>query len=129
MRILTRVNFVWLVVYAVLMSSAVSALCVARQWSLRELSDGKSQRDWQAWREETARQARGRGPVLRREATGTEPPMLVLMRDHFSLSLVGVVGLGSVLYFALMVMLRGALRTPPPPAERHVEGKACSSQP
>jgi hypothetical protein len=78
----------------------------SRQWAISQLSTPKSVSDWQAWRDDVERQQEQPGPVQRRVPKSAEPPALVMMRDHFGVSLIGIVLFGSMLYwvFAWFVM-------------------------
>ncbi len=111
MRIFSRSNAVALILYVVLMAAAIGALVYLRNWSQAEFAAADSQRDWDEWKDETARQAKGTGPVWRREAKSIEPPTLVLLRDHFAVSVVAVLLLGTVLFITFFAMIRGALST------------------
>jgi len=94
-------------VYVVLLCLLVSAMFIARQRVVTSESSVVSQENWQQWRAEAGRQQRGEGPVIRRIPRSSEPPSLVLLRDHFATSLVILVVLSSALYFAIAIMVRG----------------------
>jgi hypothetical protein len=100
------------IVYVAFVGILVTASSVARQRVLATESTPSSQADWEDWRAEAERQHKGDGPVTRRVPKIAEPPSLILLRDHFATSLVVLVVLSSALYFALALMVRGALVGP-----------------
>lgn len=65
--------------------------------------------DWQAWKS-AAEELAEEGPVTRRPPKATEPPALMLMRDHFPACLGISLLLSSCLYAWFMVSVRGAFR-------------------
>ncbi len=100
------------VLYAVLLCMLVGMLVVARQRSLKSESSITSQEDWQQWRAEAQRQQEGNGPVIRRVPGSSEPPSLILLRDHFATSLAILLVLSSALYFTIAIMVRGVFLGP-----------------
>ena len=105
-------NVVIGVLYVLLLCILVSLSLVARQRAL--ITDGTvtSQANWQDWRAEAQRQQDGNGPVTRRVPRSSEPPSLVLLRDHFATSLAILLVLTSALYFTIAIMVRGVLVGP-----------------
>ena len=67
-RFLTVANLIWLTFYLALMAGIAVAMFSVRGWSQQTFSTRDAQADWQAWKQETARQAASSGPVERREA-------------------------------------------------------------
>jgi len=100
------------VLYVGLLCILVSLLLVARQRALTTDSSVTSQDNWQDWRAEAQRQQDGNGPVTRRVPRSSEPPSLVLLRDHFATSLAILLVLSSALYFTIAIMVRGVLFGP-----------------
>jgi len=98
--------------YVVLLCTLVALLLVARQRALTTDSSVTSQENWQDWRAEAQRQQDGNGPVARRMPRSSEPPSLVLLRDHFATSLAIVLVLSSALYFTIAIMVRGVFFGP-----------------
>lgn len=103
-------NLIWLIVYLATMAALVGGLFAARNWALQSYDTAASRAEWERWRQETAKQAAGDGPVSRRPARSPEPPTVVLLRDHFVTCLLMGVMLSSVLFTTLMVMIRGVFR-------------------
>jgi hypothetical protein len=103
-------NLVWLLVYLATMGSAIWFMVQLRPQVIAQFSTAKSQADWETWRQEARRQQLGEGPVQRREPLSDQPPTLVLMRDHFAVSLAGVVVLGTALFVTLMIVIRGVFQ-------------------
>ena len=100
------------VLYVALLCVLVSLLFVARQQALTIDSSAASRENWQDWRAEAQRQQDGTGPVIRRVPKSSEPPSLVLLRDHFATSLAIVLVLSSALFFTIAIMVRGVLVGP-----------------
>ncbi len=100
------------VLYVVLLCMLVATLVVARQRSLKSESSITSQEDWQQWRAEAQRQQEGNGPVIRRVPGSSEPPSLILLRDHFATSLAILLVLSSALYFTIALMVHGVFLGP-----------------
>lgn len=100
------------VLYAALLCTLVTLLLVARQRALTTDGSVTSQKNWQDWRDEAQRQRDGDGPVSRRVPKSSEPPSLVLLRDHFATSLAIVLVLSSALFFTIAIMVRGVFFGP-----------------
>jgi hypothetical protein len=93
---------------------AVIAMCVSGMWLARKsalatFGSAAAQAEWDEWRQEAAEQSAAGGPVARKIPKSSEPPALVLMRDHFGAcvgaALVAVVGV----YGTFVLLLRGAM--------------------
>lgn len=98
--------------YVLVIGFLISVSVVARRRVLQTEATPESQAHWDDWRAEAERQQAGGGPVSRRVPRVAEPPSLVLLRDHFGTSLLVLLVLSSALYFALAIMIRGALVGP-----------------
>jgi len=97
--------------YAALMAVIVFSMLSARRWALAELSTPASVAQWEAWRSDV-REQQGSSPVSRRVPKSNEPPRLVLMRDHFTVMMVGAILFSTVLYWIIAWLVAGMLRTP-----------------
>ncbi|MEO8495449.1 MAG: hypothetical protein ABI614_10280 [Planctomycetota bacterium] len=120
--------------YAVLLCILVSMLLVARQQALASEGSEASQANWQHWRAEAKRQQDGNGPVTRRAPRSSEPPSLVLLRDHFATSVTILLVLSSALYFTIAIMVRGVLVGPSfqpdlSPDGEHVQHDSSNERP
>ena len=100
------------VLYVSFLCVLVALLLIARQRALSTDSSVASQENWQDWRAEAQRQQEGTGPVSRRVPKSSEPPSLVLLRDHFATSLAIVLTLSSALFFTIAIMVRGVFVGP-----------------
>jgi len=109
---LNKANMVLLCSYAVLLAIGLVGMHQLRHWALRTYDTSGAQENWSQWREETARQSEGEGPVARRKAKSDEPPALVLARDYFATLAVVFVLLGTVLFATIALMVRGAVSSP-----------------
>lgn len=96
----------WVCGYVALLAAVVVGTLQARHWAMAHLSTPESVGNWQAWREDIRQQQNRPGPVQRRVPKSSEPPALVLMRDHFGVSLTAAVLFSGLLYwvFAWFVM-------------------------
>lgn len=102
----------WLVlvmIYVVLVVSSSFAIWQARTWALIELQDGTATDAWEEWRQETNRDTNEEPtPVQRRPLAHREPPTLAMLRDYAFTCWLGLVTLGSVVYWTTTWLLMGA---------------------
>jgi hypothetical protein len=106
-----RYRTVAAIVYLVVISGLAWGLIAARKWAARNYSDDAAQQQWQLFRNDVARQTERSGPVTRRVPRSTEPPALVLMRDHFAACSVIALVLTTALYATLAFLVGGAMVT------------------
>jgi hypothetical protein len=99
----------WLVAYAIVLIAVIVAIYKARDWSMEELATPESQAKWQTWRDDVRQQQGQPGPVERRVPKSSEPPALVMMRDHFAVSLFGAVLFSTMLYWVLAWFVMGVM--------------------
>jgi hypothetical protein len=106
----------WLLIaYAVVVVATTVGMTAARSRTLDSFDNTAAKAEWDEWREETKRQAENpSGPVRRRAAKAQEPPMLILMRDHFPAAVGTTLLAVSFFYWFFAITIRGSLRTPPP---------------
>jgi hypothetical protein len=100
----------WVVGYVALAGLVIGGMFWIRQIVLTQFSTPQSIADWQAWREDVRQQQANPGPVERRIPKSEEPPVLVLMRDYFLVSLLGAAFFTSILYWIVAWFLTGALK-------------------
>lgn len=91
----------WTIGYALLVGAVVAGTFKTRDWALKQLATPKSVADWEEWREDVRQQQVQPSPVQRRVPKSSEPPALVMMRDHFAVSLFAVVLFSTMLYWVL----------------------------
>ncbi len=117
----SRGSWAWLVAYVLILVTVVVAMFQARQAALTTMGTDQAQADWEAWRKSEPNQSNDL-PVRRRPPKSTEPPALVLMRDHFQMLLGAAILFSSLLFGALMIAARGAFAKqqsyPPQGAEK-----------
>jgi hypothetical protein len=102
----------WMIVaalYVAMVAAVVLGLRYTRDEIAPAMATAQGKADWQAWREETAKQAHGKGPVARREQTTAEPPLVILMRDHYATCLGGALVFTTVLFGVMVILVRGAV--------------------
>jgi hypothetical protein len=103
--------WLWIAGYAALLAGVVGGMLWVRQSVLTEFAKPESIADWQSWREDVIEGQASPGPVQRRVPKSLEPPALVLMRDYFTVSIVGATFFTSILYWIGAWFITGALRT------------------
>jgi hypothetical protein len=102
-------NLGWLLVYFAVMVAVTAALFKARRDVSAVYGTDQAQAEWDQWREDAKTMTDGNGPVSRREPRSAQPPVLLLMRDHFVVCLGLALVLSSVLFATFMFFIRGAL--------------------
>ena len=103
------INVAWLLGYGAMLAVLVMSLNHYRARAMAAYGTEDAAADWQQWRD-AAQQLGRESSVARDTPASTEPPSLVLMRDHFP-ACVGIsVLLSTCLYFWLMVCVRGVMR-------------------
>jgi hypothetical protein len=99
--------------YVVLVAGVTGGMFYARDEVAPALDTREGHENWDAWRHEAADQAAGKGPVARREPKSIEPPLVVLMRDYFSVCLAGALFFTSLLFGVMLFVLHGILKPAP----------------
>jgi hypothetical protein len=103
--------WLWLAFYvAVLVAIAACTFHLRQRFLADDVEAAKDQRSWQQWREEAAKQDGSRGPVQRAVPPTTEPPMVVLMRDHFATILGASIIFPAIILGFLLMVLRGVIQ-------------------
>lgn len=103
--------------WALAVGATTWGLFQARNWALRELESPEAAAAWNEWRAAAARKTEG---VERRAPKSVEPPLLVMMRDHFPAVVAGAIVPLTFLYgFTVFVARRanGAKRERSTPRE------------
>ncbi|MBB73227.1 MAG: hypothetical protein CMJ75_01805 [Planctomycetaceae bacterium] len=120
-------NLLWAAAYGIFLATTVGSLFWVRGNVAQQFQNTQSQSDWDLWRQEAARQSQGTGPVQRRVPQSRQPPIVVLMGQHFVVCVAAVATLGSALFGTLMFLIRGAWAdTTPAP---HLEPVPASGSP
>lgn len=101
---------IWLVAYAIFITSIIAGLLYGRRQALTVYGTAQAQAEWDTWREDASHMAAGPGPVKRRPPKSPEPPALKLMRDYFGICLALAVVLSTILFATFMFFLHGALQ-------------------
>ena len=102
----SKTNWLWFAAYLVAICGVIGLVLYGRQTTLREMDTPAAHAQWKAWREAEPNQS-NQGPVRRLPPIADEPPALLLMRDHFTVVMVGAVLFSSLLFAALMMAARG----------------------
>lgn len=95
------------VCYLLTVAALVWGLIQARRHVIATLGTPEAKAEWQIWKAETERQAKEPGPVRRKPVKSDEPPLLILLRDHFAGVALGVATITSFLYAFCVVIARG----------------------
>jgi len=103
------VNLAWLAAYLAIVGSLVAWLVSSRPRLIAHFSRASSQQSWENFREEARRQEQGEGPVKRRVPKSEQPNMAVLLEDHFEICIAAAIIFPSLLFFATMFFIRGAV--------------------
>ena len=109
MSIATRTNVGWLLGYLACMAVIVLVLTSYRSKAMQTYGTSEATENWQFWRDAAAEMGR-QGSVSRDQPASTEPPSLVLMRDHFPACLGISMLLSTCLYVWFMICVRGVMR-------------------
>jgi hypothetical protein len=88
----------------------VVGLAHVREATIEDLSAPLEQMHWQKWKAEASRQDGTTGPVARRPPKSDEPPMLVLLRDHYAVIVVAGLTFYSFLFWLALFLGRGLAR-------------------
>jgi hypothetical protein len=108
----------WLIAYCVVLAAIIFAMFRIRALSIERLATPEAQADWQAWRDDVQRQQDRPGPVQRRVPRSSEPPALVMLRDHFGVSLCGAVLFSTMLYWVIAWFVMGMMKSAEQPPVR-----------
>jgi hypothetical protein len=107
---MNKAIFGYIAAYLIMLVSVIVLVVQARSTTLRDMDTPEAHAQWQRWREAEPNQSAS-GPVLRRPPSATEPPALLLMRDHFAVVMSGSVIFSSLLFAAIMMAVRGVFST------------------
>jgi len=102
-------NVAWFAAYIAMIGLIVFALNQYRNTALASYGTPEAGEKWEDWRVAAAELGK-EGPVVRRAPKSTEPPPLVLMRDHFAACLGISLLLSSCLFGWMMICVRGVMR-------------------
>ncbi|REK17253.1 MAG: hypothetical protein DWQ37_07230 [Planctomycetota bacterium] len=102
-----RRRAIWTGLYVAVMAAVVFSLIQFRRVALETMGTPEAQAEWQEWRDSEPNQSDDL-PVQRRAPKSPEPPLLVLMRDHFAVVMTGAILFSSLLYAALAIAAWGA---------------------
>ena len=117
-------SLAWLLAYVTAMAMVCGTIAYGRWQALQIYGTAEAKDQWHEWRTDVViDEFVDDGPVKRRVPQSSEPPALVLMRDHFAVCLGLSLLLTSILFGTFMVLIRGAFspasqfvdRSPPEP--------------
>lgn len=100
-----------IICYLVFIFPIVGLTFSARRWALQELATPAAHRQWETWREDVRQGRDPQGATVSRRTPGSaEPPALILLRDYFSVCLVGAIIFSSLLFSMTAWFLIGVYR-------------------
>ena len=108
--------------YLLVVVAILVALKSAKDSVRTEFDSVESRAAWDTWRRTAEKQAETPQSVRRSIPRSSEPPTLVLLRDHFGVCVAASVTISSALYWATALFLRGALTGPKFQLEREPPG-------
>lgn len=100
----------WSLAYVAIMAGIVWGFQYTYAWGTATLDTTVERDNWQDWRNAVDKQNKQGGPVERRAPKSSEPPLLVLMRDHYTTCLVAALIFASAIFVSLMFMVRGVAK-------------------
>jgi len=95
------------------MAALVALLFDLRARALSSLGTPKARADWDKWRADAAEHDGIKGPVKRRVPKSTEPPTLVLLRDHFGVVVAAGLTFSTVFFAFFALLARGLWKRRP----------------
>jgi hypothetical protein len=104
---LTTVRIAWLTGFVAMGVGLYLGLAQAQQWAVTSLDNQQARSDWQSWKDDPEIHENRRPPK------STEPPYLLLLRDHFGGVYLGCFVVATALYIFMVAAVGGAIRTPP----------------
>jgi hypothetical protein len=108
-RISHRILSLIVVGYLLVVIGVVAGMFVARNSVLASMDSPETQQEWNDWRTEAAKQDGTHGPVQRSTPRSGEPPSLVLMRDYFAVSTIGLLLPVTALYIFFAWVICGVV--------------------
>jgi hypothetical protein len=105
-----KLSFLLIAFYAILAASIIGALFKVRENALAEMDNPKARTDWNEWREAAAKETGETTPVRRTAPNTSEPPLLLLMRDHFAAAVFGLLAPATALYVFVAWIVTGVAR-------------------
>lgn len=109
----------WLAAYVLMLAAVVGGLFALRANIVSEMSTPAAEADWKRWKVEAAKENGATGPVQRTVPKSNEPPLLILMRDYFPASLVGLLLPLTALYWFIAWLVHGVARQSPPKRDQN----------
>ncbi len=109
MRRENAATLIGVAIYVLVSLLLVGWLFQVRTWSLRNQDTPQARAEWERWRREAAEPATSEGSVERRVPKSAEPPLLLMMREYFVMSIAATLFFWTALFVPLLLMLRGVL--------------------
>jgi len=104
----------WILVglgYVVVAVAVIGGMMTVRDRAIANMSTPEAEAQWQSYRERLAAENEKGGPVQHAVPASSEPPLLILMRDHFLGRLLGLLVPATALYAVVIWMALGVRRS------------------
>jgi hypothetical protein len=98
--------------YLLIIAAIVGGLLTARSNAIENFASDDARRAWDDWRRSTESQDQTKQPVERSTPRSSEPPTLVLLRDHFAVCTLASLILSTVLYWTTAIFIYGIATGP-----------------
>jgi hypothetical protein len=105
-------------IYLLVAAALLLGLIAARRLATQDFTTADARQAWDIWREDAASDDDHNAPVQRSVPRSSEPPTLVLLRDHFAICAIAGLTLTTVLYWTTAFFIRGAIAGPSFEVER-----------
>ena len=109
MRWHTSLTVLSVIVYFLVSAGLVVWLVQVRTWSIENQDNPQARAEWERWRKVAAEPATTEGSVARQVPKSAEPPLLLMMREYFVMSVAAILFFWTALFVPLVLMLRGVI--------------------
>jgi hypothetical protein len=110
---MARGTLTWLLIasgYIVVAAGVIGGMIAVRNRAIANMSTPEAEAEWHAYREKLASENNEGGPVQHVIPSSNEPPLLILMRDHFVPTLLALLIPATALYGVVVWMAWGVRR-------------------
>jgi uncharacterized membrane protein YedE/YeeE len=103
--------WLWLAIYVVAIGGVAIYIVRLRDQMLDDRPEiAANEQSWQDWVKSEVNREANSGPIQRAPPKSPEPPMLVLMRDHFGVIFGAAVVFPAIIIGFMLIVARGVLR-------------------
>lgn len=109
---MTRFLKIAMPIYFLVAAALLLGLLSARKSAVQGFATDDARQAWEEWRTDANSEDDPNRPVQRSTPRSSEPPTLVLLRDHFAVCAVAGLTLTTVLYWTMAFLIRGMVAGP-----------------